>query len=171
MRNDWVAAANLVGRMLALLGALLVAIGGFKTAALYLQSHRGLETVATIDAAAGHQFGTGGWVDLSWRDDGGTMRQALGVQVTGRLARKLRLGSALARTHLRIRYRPDDIRSAILVIEDVHEQIKSAAALCIAGFLAISGGSGLILALMLSGLGTARTSSSPEFGAEREPRP
>lgn len=151
MGKDWSGAAYLVGRISVWLGLALVLVGLAKTTILYVQSHRGLETLATIESTAGRGFGTGGWVDLSWRDAAGATRQAAGVPVTSGLGRKLRLGSALARSHLRIRYQPNTERPSILVIEDVPEQIKSAAALSIAGFLAITAGSLLVLAMMLSG--------------------
>ena len=151
MRKDWISAAHLVGRISVGLGLILVAAGCFKIGALYVQSHRGIETLATIESTARRGLTTGGWVDVSWRDTAGTLRQAFGVPVTYRLARKLRLGSELTRAHLRIRYQPDKVSASIVVIEDVPEQIKSAAALSMAGFIAISAGSLAILALLLYG--------------------
>ena len=151
MRKDWINAAHLVGRISVGLGLILVAAGCFKIGALYVQSHRGIETLAAIEATAGRGLTAGGWVDVSWRDTAGTLRQAFGVPVTYRLGRKLRLGSDLMRAHLRIRYQPDKVGAPILVIEDVPEQIKSAAALSLAGFIAVSAGSLAILALLLYG--------------------
>ena len=165
--KTWGAAAHLVGRMTVILGVVLVLIGFAKTAILYVQSHRGLETLATIDGTAGRTLGTGGWVDLSWQDTAGATRRALGVQVTTGLGRKLKLGSALARSHLRIRYQPDNARTSVLVIEDVPEQIKSAAALAIAGFLAMSAGSMIVLGVMLTRRNAdAERNGSTFFGSE-----
>ena len=151
MRKDWDGAAHLVGRMSVWLGLVLVLFGFARAATLYAQSHRGLETLATIDSTASSRMVSGGWIDLTWRDDAGAIKRASAVQVSSSLARKLRLGSALARTHLRIRYLPDDDRAAVLVVEDIPERMKSAAGLTIAGFVAISAGSLLVLSLMLSG--------------------
>lgn len=143
--NEWRIAARLVARMTIGVGLLLVAVGGFKSMLLYAESRRGLETLATIDAAANRALGTGGWVDLSWQDPAGITRQALGVEVTGGLGRKLRIGSTLTRSQLRIRYRPDSARPAVLVVDDVPEQIRRASALSIAGFVAVSAGSFIML--------------------------
>ena len=63
MGKDWSGAAHLVGRMLVWMGLVLVAVGITKTSMLYLQSQRGLETLATIDSTANRSLGTGGWVD------------------------------------------------------------------------------------------------------------
>ena len=165
MGKDWSGAAHLVGRMLVWMGLVLVAVGITKTSMLYLQSQRGLETLATIDSTANRSLGTGGWVDLSWLDTAGATRHAFGVQVTNGLGRKLRLGGALARTHLKIRYEPDSTKASILVVEDVPEQIKSAATLAIAGFLAITIGSFMVLGLILWG----RTPAAAVEHSQRAP--
>ena len=143
--NEWQVAASLVARMTLGVGLLLVAIGAVKTGRLYAESRRGLETLANIDGATYSTLGVGGWVDLSWQDPAGVTRQALGVEVTGGLGRKLRIGSAITRSQLRIRYRPDSARPEVVVIDDVPEQIRRAATLSIAGFFAISAGSFMML--------------------------
>lgn len=147
--EDGRTAARLVAQMTVAIGLLLVVVGLSRTYAVYAESRRGLETLATIDAAAIHRLDTGGSVDLSWRDAGGATRQAFGVEVTSDLGRKLRLGNPLVRAQLRIRYRPDSPRATVLVIEDVPPRIKRASALSIAGFFAITAGSLIMLWLSL----------------------
>ena len=149
--SEWLIASRLVARMTLGVGLLLVAVGGFKTGLLYVESRRGLETLATIDGAAFRTFGASGWVDLSWQDSAGVTRQALGVVVTADLGRKIRIGNSLTRSQLRIRYRLESARPAVVVIDDVPEQIRRAAALSIAGFFAISAGSFMMLWLAWRG--------------------
>lgn len=165
MIKDWDGAAHLVGRMSVVLGLILVAVGCGKYAMIYLQSHRGAEALATIDAATLRAMSTGGWVDLSWQDAGGAARYAFNVPVTSGLGRKLRLGGALSRANLKIRYEPGDAHGAILIVEDVPEQFKNAAALAIAGFLAISAGSSIILGTLLFGR-AAQAGSEPRSDEE-----
>lgn len=159
MLKDWDGAAHLVGRMSVLLGLILVAIGGSKYALVFVHSHRGAEAMATIDAATQRTMSSGGWVDLSWQDTGGAARYAFNVPVTSGLGRKLRLGSSLSRAAVKIRYEPDDTQGAVVIVEDVPEQFKSAAALAIAGFLAMSLGSAIILGTLLFGQGSAAGTS------------
>ena len=162
MTTEWRAAVGLVGRISVWLGMVLVVAGFAKAALLFIQSSRSLETLATIDSATARSFGSGGHVDLSWHDAAGTTYHATGVQVTHGLGRRLQLGSPLSRAQLKIRYQPKTDRPAILVVDDIPERVRSAAALAIAGFLAMSAGSAMILGLMLAGsVGAAR---SPALG-------
>lgn len=149
MRFDGSSAAYLVGRMTVLVGLLLVAFGAFKGSRLLLENQRGIETLATIDASESRTVGFGGWVDLSWRDAGGDTRRAIGVEVSRDLSRKLRLGRPLSRANLRIRYQPGAVQQAVVIVDDVPERIKGAAALAMAGFLAISAGSLVVLLTLL----------------------
>lgn len=160
MVKDWDGAAHLVGRMSVLLGLILVAIGCGKYAVLFVHSHRGAEAMATIDASTQRAMSTGGWVDLSWQDTGGGARYAFNVPVTSGLGRKLRLGSSLSRAAVKIRYEPDNAQGAVVIVEDVPEQVRSAAALAIAGFLAMTVGSAIILGTLL--LGDAARQSGEE---------
>ncbi len=156
--TDWRGAMLLVGRLSVGLGVVLVVLGLAKVALLAMQTVRSRETIATIEAATRRQIGSGGSVDLSWQDAEGVTYRAGGVQISNELGRKLRLGSRLARANLKIRYQPKSQRPSVLVVEDLPEHIRSAAALAIAGFLAVSAGSALILAIMLSGNGDGRVS-------------
>lgn len=165
MVKDREGAAHLVGRMSVLLGLILVVIGCGKYGMVYVQSHRGSEAMATIDASTSRAMGNGGWVDLSWQDTGGATRHAFNVPVTSGLGRKLRLGSALSRAGLKIRYEPSNTQGNVVIVEDVPEQFKNAAALAIAGFLAMSAGSAIILATLLFG-GTAAFGSGPRSDPE-----
>lgn len=165
--NEWRMAAGLVARMTVGFGAALVAMGVYQGASTYRDSHRGLEVLANIDAAINRGLGASGQVDLSWQEPSGVRRQARGVAVTGGLGRKLRLGNVLSRAQLRIRYQPGSERSSVVVIEDVPEQIKRAAALSIAGFMAMTGGSLLMLAMLLVGRLRAATKMA-DTGARRD---
>ncbi len=161
MVKEWDGAAHLVGRMSVLLGLVLVAVGCGKYALLLVQSHRGAEAMATIDASTQRTMSTGGWVDLSWQDRGGGARYAFNVPVTSGLGRKLRLGSTLSRAAVKIRYDTDNAQSGVMIVEDVPEQIKSTAALAIAGFLAMSAGSVIILGTLLLGHAAASDAGGP----------
>ena len=156
-RVDWPGAAHLVARILVWLGLGLAILGFGRTLLVVAEARRGIETLATIEAATRSASG-GGRVELSWQEPTGELRRAVDVTVSRALGRKLRIGNTLWREKLRIRYRPGLLSAsparAVVVVEDVPEQIKSAAALAIAGFLAMSAGSFLILALMLKGAAT-----------------
>ncbi len=152
MRVDRLGAAHLVARILVWLGLGLAALGFVKTGLVVYEARSGIETLATIEATAA-RVGGGGRVELSWQEPTGEMRRAVDVGVSRALGRKLRIGNTLWREKLRIRYRPGVALAArsVVVVDDVPEQVKSAAALAIAGFLAVSAGSFLILGLMLQG--------------------
>ena len=170
MSTDWRGAVQLVGRLSVGLGMVLVLLGLSKGVLLLLQAVRGIETIATIEAATRRSVGSGGSVDLAWQDADGITYRTVGVAISHELGRKLRLGSRLARANLRIRFQPRSLRPAVLVVEDMPEHIRSAATLAIAGFLAISGGSALILAMLLGGDNARRISPwrlpLPEPGSE-----
>jgi hypothetical protein len=146
MRVDRLGAAHLVARILVWLGLGLAALGFVKTGLVVYEARSGVEATAV-------RVGGGGRVELSWQEPTGELRRAVDVGVSRALGRKLRIGNALWREKLRIRYRPGVASAArsVVVVDDVPEQVKSAAALAIAGFLAVSAGSFLILGLMLPG--------------------
>ena len=151
MSEAWNGAVQLVGRISVWLGMVLVVIGFTKAALLLIQSSRSIETMATIDAATGRGVGYGSLVDLSWEDRTGATQRAARVPITLDLGRKLRLGGRLSRAQLKIRYQMANNRPNVLVVDDIPERIKTASALAIGGFLAISAGSALILGMMLFG--------------------
>ena len=125
--SDWNRAAHLVARITVMLGLALVCAGVGRSALVLIASTRGIETLATIDVATPRSIG-GGWVELSWRDLAGEVRRAANVEVSRKLGRKLRMGGTLSRTLLRIRYRPDEPRTAlsptVIVVDDVAENVK-----------------------------------------------
>lgn len=151
--SDWGGAARLIARMTIWLGLALTAFGFGRAAMVVLENTRGVETLATIEASTTRRLGGGGWVELSWRDLAGDIRRAGGIEVSRNLSHKLRLGGSLSRSHLRIRYRPGPASTStpptLILVDDVPEHIKRAASLSIAGFLAISAGSLIMLGLLL----------------------
>ena len=151
MSKAWRSAVDLVARISVWLGMVLVVLGFTKATLLMIQSSRSLETLATIDAASVGGIGFGGLVDLSWQDATGATYRAAGVPVTYGLGRRLRLGSPLSRAQLRIKYQTQGARPTVLIVDDIPVRIRNSAALAIAGFLAITAGSGLILGMLLAG--------------------
>jgi hypothetical protein len=151
MSKAWNGAVQLVGRISVCLGMVLVVIGFTKATLLLIQSSRSVETLATIDAASARGVGYGSLVDLSWQDLSGATQRAVRVPISYDLGRKLRLGGRLSRAQLKIRYQLANNRLNVLVVDDLPERLKTAAALAIRGFLAISVGSALILGMMLFG--------------------
>ncbi len=148
---DWSGATLLIARIIVLLGLGLALLGFGRTLLVLFEVARGVETVANIESAVAVP-GAGGRVDLSWRDPGGEMRMASGVGVSRLLARKLRLGYALSRANLRIRYAASARSGAaqsVVVMDDVPDLIKRSAALAIGGFLAITAGSMIMVGLLL----------------------
>jgi hypothetical protein len=143
-------AARLVARMMLGVGLMLATAGCGSEILLYLQSSGGVEAVADIDAASRTALGTGGVLDLSWWDTRGARHEALGIEVTNDLSRKLRIGGTLARVQLRIRYRQVGNLPSVLVVEDVPAKFRHAGAMAIAGFLAITSSSAILLALALT---------------------
>jgi len=150
--SDWMRAAHLVARITVLFGLALVCAGVGRSGLVLISSTRGMETLATIEATTPRSIG-GGWVDLSWQDLAGEVRRAPNVEVSRRLARKLRLGGTLSRTLLRLRYRPDEPRATlaptVVVVDDIGENVRRASSIAIGGFLAVTAGSLIILALLL----------------------
>jgi hypothetical protein len=149
-RTDWFGAAYLVARILVFLGLGLAVLGIAKAASVAFQSRGSLETLATIEAAS-PRVGGGGLVELSWQEPDGAMRRVAAVPVSRALGRKLRIGSALGREKLRIRYRagPQSPSYPVVVVDDLPEQVRSAASLAIGGCLAVTAGSLLVLSLLL----------------------
>jgi hypothetical protein len=149
-RTDWFGAAHLVARILVFLGIGLALLGIGKAGLLAVQSRGSLETLATIDAAT-PRVGGGGLVELSWQEPGGSLRHAMAVPVSRALGRKLKIGNALWREKLRIRYRPgpQSPQQPVVVVDDLPDQVRNAAALAIGGCLAVTVGSLLVLGLLL----------------------
>lgn len=158
-RTDWYAAAHLVARILVWLGVGLAALGFMRTGLTVYEARSGIETLATIETAAA-RAGGGGRVELSWQEPNGELRRAVDVAVSRALGRKLRIGNVLWREKLRIRYRPGlaavSALRPVVVMDDVPEQVRSSASLAIAGFLAMSAGSALIMLLTMLGNAPAR---------------
>jgi hypothetical protein len=149
-RTDWFGAAFLVARILVFLGLGLAVLGIAKAATVAFQSRGSLETLATIEAASS-RVGGGGLVELSWQEPNGAMRRVVAVPVSRALGRKLRIGNALGREKLRIRYHagPQSPSYPVVVVDDLPEQVRSAASLAIGGCLAVTVGSLLVLSLLL----------------------
>ena len=147
MGMAWDSAARLVGRVSVGLGLLLIIVGLARFGTHMIQSRNGIEALATIENAgfAGLGPAVGGQLDLSWRDASGTLRRAYGIPVSRDLSRKLKLGRPLSRSFLRIRYPAGGTAGPILIVDDVPAQIRGAGALSVAGFLALSAGSLLML--------------------------
>ncbi len=159
-RTQWFVAAHLVARMLVWLGFGLAALGFGRTVLTVYEARSGIETLATIEAAAA-LIGGAGRVELSWQEPTGETRRAVGVGVSRALSRRLRIGSIMWREKLRIRYRPGLAASTpvrpVVVVDDVPEQVRSSASLAIGGFLAMTAGSALIMVLLLFGDARGRT--------------
>jgi hypothetical protein len=175
-RGDWFGAASLVARILVFLGLGLALLGLARAGMIAFQSRGSLETLATIEAASS-RLGGGGLVELSWQEPGGAMRHAAAVPVSRALGRKLRIGNSLGREKLRIRYRPgpQSPQNPVMVVDDLPEQVRSAASLAIGGCLAVTAGSLLVLALLLwrrrsgDGSGTDEDVAISGFGGSSAP--
>lgn len=137
------------GRTMVYGGVLLGLFGALSAAYTGLQSQRGTDALATIEAARrdGPTVVAAGVLDLSWLDHSGARRIEYGVKITPQLAYKLRIGRQLSREYVRVRYRPDDPSAgSVVVVEDVPEIIQGSVILSIVGFLSVTLGSLLVLA-------------------------
>jgi hypothetical protein len=149
---DWLGAASLVARMLVWVGVAVAVLGFTRTGIVVFETNRGAEALATIESAA-PRLGGGALIKLSWREASGATWRAQSVEISRALARKLNLGRVLSRTQVRIRHRPDSffrfIVPPVVAVDDIPEHVKSAASLAVAGFLALSAGSAIMLGLLL----------------------
>jgi hypothetical protein len=149
---DWIGAATLIARMLVWLGIALAVLGFVRTGLVVWDTKRGTETLANIEGAK-PRLGGGAVVTLSWPGTTGTQLHAPNVDISRAVARKLNLGRALSRTQLRISYRPNSVMRylvpPVLAVDDIPEHVKSAAAHAVAGFLALSAGSAIMLGLLI----------------------
>ena len=147
MGIDWDNVTEVIGRITVGLGVLLALLGMTRLVLQLAHERGGIETLATIEAAAhaGQPPYHGGRVDLSWRDATGAVQYASGIVVSSALSRKLKIGRPLSRSFLRIRYQPDTSPGQVWIVEEATAHMPFAAAVGVAGFLVISAGSLLIL--------------------------